>query len=290
MSRQPAPASRSPALLPDKVRGRRHGNARRLRACAWAEEIILGISHKPVTRCYRIRTFFEFSGGERDISAYSPEECASTTGEAGDVPLIVAVYPAWAKEGVDDTIDFEVHLSREAESQVQVRYFTQDVTAKAGEHYQSKSGTVTFSAGQTSKTIPVTLSNDLEDDPYKTFTMRINNVTDAGAEIAWAVGLGSITNSETYPLAGFLLVDAETGSVRLELTGAKTASRRLNAEPWSLYGDDGGDLQGESLPAGSYTLMATVYPEADLGGDTVQTLSVSFTVATTAGDNNPATG
>ena len=210
---------------------------------------------------------------------------------------------------------------------MQVRYFTQDVTAKSGEHYNFKSGTVTFSPGQRSKTVPVTLINDLEDDPYKTFTMRIHNVTGADAEIGLAVVDGSITNSETYPLAGFLLVDAETqtvlatlthdvdasvtlddptggefafravsppdaeiGSVRLELTGARTASRTLNAEPWSLYGNDGGDLQGESLPAGAYTLTATVYSEADLGGEVVQTLSVSFTVAATGGDNNPVTG
>ena len=105
----------------------------------------------------------------------------------------------------------------------------------------------------------------------------------ADAESGLVVARGTITNSETYPLAGCLLVDAETqtalatltheeeasvtlddpsggefafravsppdaeiGSVHLELTGARTASRTLNAEPWSLYCDDVGDLQGES--------------------------------------------
>ena len=81
--------------------------------------------------------------------------------------------------------------------------------------------------------------------------------------------------------------DAEIGSVQLELTGAKTAARTLNTEPWSLFGNDGDALLGESLPAGDYTLTATVYPEADLGGDVEQTLTVSFTVAA---PNNPATG
>ena len=79
-------------------------------------EMITGTSSKPVTRCYRIRTFFELSNGEKAISAYAPEECASTTGEAGDVPLIVAVSPAWGTEGEDDTLDFQVYMTRAAES------------------------------------------------------------------------------------------------------------------------------------------------------------------------------
>ena len=72
--------------------------------------------------------------------------------------------------------------------------------------------------------------------------------------------------------------DAVVGSVRLELAGAKTASRTLNAAPWSLYGDENGAVLGGGLPAGAYTLTATAYGEADAGGDALQTLSVSFTV------------
>ena len=72
--------------------------------------------------------------------------------------------------------------------------------------------------------------------------------------------------------------DAVVGSVRLELAGAKTASRTLNAAPWSLYGDENGAVLGGGLPAGAYTLTATAYGEADAGGEVLQTLSVSFTV------------
>ena len=72
--------------------------------------------------------------------------------------------------------------------------------------------------------------------------------------------------------------DAVVGSVHLELAGAKTASRTLNAAPWSLYGDENGAVLGGGLPAGAYTLTATAYGEADAGGEVLQTLSVSFTV------------
>ena len=73
-------------------------------------------------------------------------------------------------------------------------------------------------------------------------------------------------------------MDAVVGSMGLELSGAKTASRTVNAAPWSLFGDDGGTVLGEAMPAGSYTLTATAYAERDAGGAVVQTLTVSFTV------------
>ena len=73
--------------------------------------------------------------------------------------------------------------------------------------------------------------------------------------------------------------DAEIGSVRLELSGAKTVSRTENYAPWSLYGDTDGEQDGEGLPAGDYVLRATAYAERNLGGDVLETLEVAFTVA-----------
>ena len=81
--------------------------------------------------------------------------------------------------------------------------------------------------------------------------------------------------------------NAEVGSVHLELSGSKTVSQTENIPPHSLYGDDGGNLNGEGLPVGSYTLRATAYSEDNLGGDELQALEISFTVAET---NSAATG
>ena len=85
---------------------------------------------------------------------------------------------------------------------------------------------------------------------------------------------------------------ATIGSMRLELTGAKTHDQTENIAPYSLYGDSGGNLSGESLPVGEYTLTATAYSEARLGGDVLGTLKVSFSVTETATQqpNTPATG
>ncbi len=85
---------------------------------------------------------------------------------------------------------------------------------------------------------------------------------------------------------------ATIGSMRLELTGAETHDQTENFTPYSLYGDSGGNLSGESLPVGEYTLTATAYSEARLGGNVLGTLKVSFSVTrrATQQPNTPATG
>ena len=66
-------------------------------------------------------------------------------------------------------------------------------------------------------------------------------------------------------------------SVRLELSGAKSAQRTADSGPYSLYGG-GKTLIGEGLPVGSYTLRATAYSQQDLGGQVLGTLETSFAV------------
>ena len=83
----------------------------------------------------------------------------------------------------------------------------------------------------------------------------------------------------SWGLAASVSSDAGVGSVVLALTGAKTVAVTDDAAPYSLYGDEDGAVAGEGLPAGSYTLKATAYAEAEGAGAELGTLSVSFTVA-----------
>ena len=103
------------------------------------------------------------------------------------------------------------------------------------------------------------------------------------SEVATLADGMSVTLDEpangSYGIRVEVATDAEVGSVFLELTGPKTASQTENIAPYSLYGDDGTDLNGEGLPAGSYTLRATAYSESRRSGDVLQALEVSFTVS-----------
>ena len=92
------------------------------------------------------------------------------------------------------------------------------------------------------------------------------------------VRLGELLAS-SYGIRAEMSSGAAPGSVRLELTGAKTAAVTDDAAPWSLYGDGAGRVNGQALPAGSYTLKATAYADSGGRGEERGSLEVSFTVA-----------
>ena len=109
-------------------------------------------------------------------------------------PAAVSVADARAREGEDETIDFAVSLSRAARAAVTVDYATADESATAGEHYTRTSGTLTFLAGETGKTVSVPVLDDAVDEGEEIFTLRLSNAS--GARIADGAATGTIVNSD----------------------------------------------------------------------------------------------
>ena len=282
------------------------------------------------TGYFRIRTQFqvdtpeyvdgqEFSWGMSDTSPV----VRVRPGETSVDPALpqIRVWDAFAREGRDVAVVFTVRLVPALTSTVTVDYRTEDVRATDPDDYWATSGTLTFAPGETEKTVSVPVVDDDVEDSGEEFALLLSHVS--GARLGDEGAAGVIYNEEDV-LGGFTLVDesgteiaalgdgtavtlddpatgsfgivaraapdAEIGSVRLELTGAKAVTHTDDAAPYSLYGDTGGTVQGEALPAGRYTLSATAYAEANGAGDVLDTRTVSFTVtasAATAGDALP---
>ena len=276
---------------------------------------------------YRIRTFFRtntapiVSGMDfsRGASPTSPIIVVTTVGASGTLALPeLGVSDGYGHEGTNAAIVFDVRLTGayRQTSPVTVSYRTQDGTARAGSDYTAGSGTLVFEPGETAKTVSVPIIDDTVEDSGEEFALLLSNVS--GAILSRSGGLGTIYNSEDI-VTGFTLVDAASGtdvgglehggtvtlddptngqygiragtapgtgvnSVRLDLSGAKTATRTDDDAPYTLYAEG-----GEGLPPGAYTLQATAYPEAGGGGNALQTISVSFTVAASTQDEDEAT-
>jgi len=99
------------------------------------------------------------------------------------------------------TMTFTITLSAASSSSISVSYATKDGTATVGnKDYKSASGTVTFSAGQTSKTVAVTVYGDVTPESDETFTVGLSSPVNA--TIATASGVGTILNDDT--VAGIL--------------------------------------------------------------------------------------
>ena len=146
---------------------------------------------------------------------------------------------------------------------------------------------------QETLTSAATAAVDPDPGPITGFT--VVDASDQSVEGALADG-GTLALDDpaggSFGIRADLESGATIGSMRLELTGAKTHDQTENIAPYSLYGDSGGNLSGESLPVGEYTLTATAYSEARLGGNVLGTLEVSFSVTgpATQQPNSPATG
>ena len=124
----------------------------------------------------------------------------------------LSVADATASEEDDSSIDFVVTLDRANDEAVSVDYATADGTANAGGDYTATSGTLTFSAGETSKTVAVPIIDDDFDDDDEKFTLNLSNAT--GAEISDGKATGIINNEEPNQLTArlFNAPDGHDGS------------------------------------------------------------------------------
>ena len=135
----------------------------------------------------------------------------------------------------------------------------------------------------------------MEPGPLTGFTVvDASDQTVVGALTAGATLTLEDPASGSYGIRVDIDPDVEIGSVRLQLTGAKDVDKTENLAPYSLYGDSDGNLNGQALPTGQYTLKTTAYAEPRLEGAVLGTLEVSFTVTETSAEeeaqNSPATG
>ena len=109
-------------------------------------------------------------------------------------PVALSVADARVHEAANATLDFVVSLSRAALGPVTVDYATSDGTATAGGDYMATSGTLSFAPGETSRTVPVSVLDDLKDEGAETFTLSLSNAT--GAHIEDAEATGTVSNSD----------------------------------------------------------------------------------------------
>ena len=95
-----------------------------------------------------------------------------------------------------------VTLDTAARDPVSVDWATSDGTATAGNDFTAASGTLTFAAGETSKTVSVALLDDAIDEGTKTFTLELSNPQPAGTlTLADPQATGTITNADPLQAA-----------------------------------------------------------------------------------------
>ena len=114
-------------------------------------------------------------------------------------PVGVSVADARVEEGAGAVLAFAVTLSRAATSAFSVDYATSDGSARAGEDYTAASGTLSFQAGESSRTIEVAVLDDAHDEGEETLTLRLSNAS--SGRLTDDEATGTIENTDLMPAA-----------------------------------------------------------------------------------------
>jgi hypothetical protein len=169
--------------------------------------------------------------------------------------------------GVTNAV-FTVTLNRSVTQAITVDYTTSDATAVAGQDYTATSGTLTFTPGQTSKTITVSVIGDSLDEPNEVFNLLLSNPT-SGIELADATAIATIMdNDPKFSISDAQIIEGNDGIRTAEFTVS------LSNVPTEAVTVNYATANGSAIAGLDYTAtngMLTFTP-----GETSKTISVDI--------------
>ena len=185
-------------------------------------------------------------------------------------PVRIRIENARAKEGKDASLDFAVSLNRAASQAVSVDYATEDGTAKAGADYTAVSGTLTFAAGETAKTVSVPVLDDAHDEGRETMRLKLSNPKGAYLRNVHRQAKGVIRNDDLLQQAwlarfGRMVASDAVASVTARLETPRDAGSHVTFAGQRVnFGEDGaGKALATVLTGLAQTFGAPSAPAAD---------------------------
>ena len=179
------------------------------------------------------------------------------------------------------TLTFTVSLDAASGKQVTVQYADATTgTATSGTDYTAiAGGTLTFAAGETSKTFDVSVTGDTTDEANETVLVTLSGA--ANATIGTATGTGTITDDDGAPTVTLVL--SPTSITESGATNASTVTATLNRASGQATTITVSAAAGTNAVAGDFTLSsATTLTIA--AGATTSTGTVTITAVDNAED------
>lgn len=110
------------------------------------------------------------------MSAIAIAACGSKDDDGQPSGPSITALPVSQAEGNDATFfDFKITLASASKKTVTLDYATRNKTAKAGTDFLATSGSISFAAGETEKTIAVTILPDIWKETDETFELALSN-------------------------------------------------------------------------------------------------------------------
>ena len=180
---------------------------------------------------------------------------------------------------------------------ITVNYATSDGTAKVGQDYAATSGTLTFAAGETSKTFSVPVTDDGTDEPDETIALLLSGAT-GGANLGTPAAATITISDNDHPIFSFASANYEVaegaGQLILKIVRAGDPSAAATvvystsdgtATEMSDYGLTLGTLR--FAPGETEKTLALIVND-DALSEPAETLLVTLGAATGAAVGTPA--
>ena len=219
-------------------------------------------------------------GAAFDLGAYE--------GESAALPAELSIGDATVTEGNSGTVNavFTVSLSPASTQPVTVAFATANATATAGPDYTAVSGTLTFPAGATSRTVTVLVRGDTLVEGNETFWVDLSGAS--GATVQDGQGRGTIVDDDfalpTLAIGDVSVIEGQSGTVaavfNVTLSAAATqpvtlsyATSNDTAQSPSDYTAASGTL---TFPVGTVSRTVTVTVIGDTGAEPNEKFNVDL--------------
>jgi hypothetical protein len=177
-----------------------------------------------------------------------------------DLPPSISVGNASLTEGNSgsSSMTFTVTLSAPSGLEVSVGYATAPGTAAAGSDYTHVSGTLTFAAGLTSRTVNVPILGNTTDEQTETFSFSLT--APVNATMGTATGTGTIIDNDTRTISinspAAVSEGAATPAVTFTVSLSAATSQTITVD-YSTNAGSGTATAGADYTASSGTLTFT---------------------------------
>ena len=136
---------------------------------------------------------------------------ANSSGATGSVQ-----FTATSMKVIEDvgTLSVTVVRTGGTTGNLSVDYATTDGTAIAGQDYTSASGTLTFTGGETTKTIQIPIADDATTEPDETFSISLStaNLEELGAPVKLVVTVQDHDTVPTIRITGANVIEGNAGT------------------------------------------------------------------------------
>ncbi len=231
--------------------------------------------------------------GASNATAPAPATVTLTNDDDEPVPVSASINNVTLAEGsttATTSFVFTVTLSAAPTATVTLQYATADGTALTPADYTTKAATLTFNAGQTSKTITVPVKGDKAQEANETFFVNLS--APVGMTISDPQGLGTIQNDDSpaISIADKSVTEGNAGtkniSFTVTLSGAAlntVTAHYQTAAGSATAGVDYTETSGTvTFTAGQVSRLLTVAVKGDVEDEPDETFVVNLSAPTNA--------